>query len=220
MSKTHLRPPKTAQIPVTVKPKSAAPAPEVVVEPTIPVSTATPISELTQDSEVALDTSTDNELLGEPTAPSAEAAVQGHDEAGDEEDEEDEEAADLSLLEDNPKSNKVKSVDATDEDEKLGGILEVFRAECLQCKHLVPFAKKKLSECHFSKGNKACPAASVQVIIRVPLEQIVPRWMKYEREGDYAGVARMAAKLSEKPEHYQQRVKVALEDARAAYARR
>lgn len=123
----------------------------------------------------------------------------------------DEDEADLSLLETTTEPAKDKTSTG---DESHTGFVEIFRPECMQCKALVPSMKKLYKECHYSKGNKYCPAREVQIVVRIPLNEILPRWLRYEREGDYAGISRMAAKLSEKPDYYQQRVKDALADAR------
>jgi hypothetical protein len=86
----------------------------------------------------------------------------------------------------------------------------------LQCRELVPFAQKsyKRKGCHFTSGNKNCPAVSMGIVIRVPLEEIIPRWITAEKNRDFNRLSRLTAKLAEKPDWYQQRVAQALEKAR------
>lgn len=126
----------------------------------------------------------------------------------------DDDDSDLSLLEPDPAQAKTPIV-AADDDEPEEGFLEVFSENCLQCKSLVPFATKKFKGCHFSAGNKHCPASETQVVIRVPLEEIVPRFIAAERDANFHRLAKLNAKLAEKPEWFQQRVAQALKEARA-----
>lgn len=121
--------------------------------------------------------------------------------------------ADLSLLDDDEGSTS-SGVDAQEQPEE--GFLEIYREECLECRELVPFAKKsyKRKGCHFTSGNKNCPAESTSIVIRVPLEEIIPRWITAEQNRDFSRLSRLTAKLAEKPDWYQQRVAQALDKAR------
>lgn len=123
----------------------------------------------------------------------------------------DDDDSDLSLLEDASKKTQVR---VEDEDSPEEGFLQVYSEDCLQCKSLIPFAKKKFKGCHFSAGNKHCPASETQVVIRVPLEEIVPRFMSAERAGDFSRLSKLNAKLAEKPDWFQHRVAMALKEAR------
>ena len=121
---------------------------------------------------------------------------------------------DLSLLDDEEGGSDQTSLTAEEQPEE--GFLEIYRNECLECRELVPFAKKsyKRKGCHFTSGNKNCPAESTTIVIRVPLEEIVPRWIAAEKNCDLGRLSRLTAKLAEKPDWYQQRVMQALEKAR------
>jgi hypothetical protein len=119
---------------------------------------------------------------------------------------------DLSLLEDDDDSTiGVAAAEAEEE-----GFLEISREECLSCRELVPFAKKsyKRKGCHFTSGNKNCPAESTTIVIRVPLEEIIPRWIAAEKNRDFGRLSRLTTVLAGKPDWYQQRVAQALEKAR------
>jgi hypothetical protein len=207
MSKIHLR---TKPVDITVKPaKLTAP----VEADYIPLSVATPIGLGTEEVNLQ-DVGTVMQTRPRSTAE-AESRVVGEEEAEIldlESDLEDEDEADLSLLQ--APTALDSTVTPQDREIPTTGFLEVFRPECLECKSLIPFMKKSYKECHYKRGNTACPAASVQVVVRIPLNQIIPRWMMYEKDGDFKGVANMAAHLATKPDWYQQRVKDALTDAR------
>jgi hypothetical protein len=120
--------------------------------------------------------------------------------------------SDLSLLEDGQSPPTKKVVAASEEPEEA--FLEVYSENCLSCKSLIPFATKRHKGCHFSAGNKSCPAVATQIVIRVPLEDIVPRFMAAEKAHDFSRLARLNAKLAEKPDWYQERVAQALNEAR------
>jgi hypothetical protein len=149
----------------------------------------------------------DLELL---TAPSTGGEDDDDKEAEDGDDDAD---PDLSLLE-TPKSKKGAAADDEADEDTEEGFLEVFHENCLDCKALIPFKKKTYRDCHFSKGNTACPASQVQIVIRIPLETITRNWIRAEKEGNYAGIAKLSATLASKPDWYQTRVRDALEDAR------
>lgn len=100
------------------------------------------------------------------------------------------------------------------------GFVAIFKPECLECAHLVAFKKKKQRDCHYSKGNKDCPAQSVKIVVRVPLEQIVPQWLTAEETGDFEKIAKMSALLATKPDWYRDRVNSALRESRLKRAKR
>lgn len=128
--------------------------------------------------------------------------------------EEDDDDVDLSMLEDGDGDGGTR-IAAEDEPEE--GFLEVYSEDCLSCASLVPFAPKtkKRKPCHYSAGNKHCPAQSTTIVIRVPLEEIVPRFMSAEKSRDFGRLAKLNTVLASKPDWYQQRVASALEEARA-----
>ena len=123
---------------------------------------------------------------------------------------------DLSLLEDDEQIGGNSTTDATVEEQPEEGFLEIYREECLQCRELVPMAAKSFKKkgCHFTSGNKHCPAESTSIVMRVPLEEIVPRWIAAEKSRDFGKLSRLTAKLAEKPDWFQQRVAQAVEKAR------
>lgn len=177
-----------------------------------PVAVAVPLDTVAADesesegsdvSEASFDLDADDEAGGGQENGAVLETVDGNED----------EDVDLSLLEDNT-SPVAKSVSVA-HDEPEDAFLEVYSENCLSCKSLVPFATKKFKACHYSAGNKHCPAQSASIIIRVPLEEIVPRWLSAEKFRDFGRLSKMTALLSTKPEWYQQRVANALEEARA-----
>lgn len=43
--------------------------------------------------------------------------------------------------------------------------LALYSSNCKRCGHLDPDETKKYTTCHYSKGNKFCPAQEVQIVI-------------------------------------------------------
>lgn len=118
------------------------------------------------------------------------------------------EDVDLSMLE-GPSS------DSSDDQEELEeGFLEIDSEKCLTCKSLIPFMTKTYKSCHFTAGNKNCPAAATKIIVKIPLDLIVPKFLSAERNGDFSRLAKLSAVLGDKPDWYQQRVKDALDQER------
>lgn len=101
-----------------------------------------------------------------------------------------------------------------DEDDDQG-IVEIYSQKCLGCGHLVSFAEKKYKSCHFTAGNEYCPASSLQIVVRIPIEKIVRMFLTAERMNDSSRLSRLYAKLALKPDWYQSRVNEALKEARA-----
>lgn len=110
--------------------------------------------------------------------------------------------------------NLLESDDDDDGDDN--GIVEIYSADCLTCKALVPFAEKARKKCHFSRGNEHCPAQSLQIQIRLPIDEIVARFLRAEAMGDNQRLARLYAKLGTKSEYAQKRINDALREARLA----
>lgn len=105
--------------------------------------------------------------------------------------------------------------DEDEDDDQDQGIVEIYSQKCLGCGHLVSFAEKKYKSCHFTAGNEHCPASSLQVVVRIPIEKIVRMFLTAERMNDSSRLSRLYAKLALKPDWYQSRVNQALKEARA-----
>jgi hypothetical protein len=103
---------------------------------------------------------------------------------------------------------------ALDVQEIDSGVLEIHSEKCLRCNHLTPHAEKKFNNCHFSRGNERCPAASVQILIGIPLDRIVASFLAAEDTGDNARLGRLYAQLATKPSWQQQRIQESLANKR------
>lgn len=115
------------------------------------------------------------------------------------------------MSEDSEDDEDNEGVEDEDDDQ---GIVEIYSQKCLGCGHLVSFAEKKYKSCHFTAGNEHCPASSLQIVVRIPIEKIVRMFLTAERMNDSSRLSRLYAKLALKPDWYQSRVNQALKEAR------
>lgn len=228
MSKVHTRP-RTNQVPVTIKPSTPG-------KSEIPVAKAHSLEDLgklpglrTAEQDTILDLPTGD--ASAPDGPSAEESTDGADfgndlslddfsdstegqkESADPITREQQDEVDLSLLQGAMSPSEESNVPGSPE-LRESGFLQIYRPNCLICKALVPFKKKTFWECHYKKGNTACPAASTKVVVRIPLEQIVPKFLQAEREGDFLRLAKLSATLGKKPDWYRQAVVTAIDEGR------
>ena len=94
-------------------------------------------------------------------------------------------------------------------------VVQVYKPKCLECGHLVTWAKTFYTSCHVSAGNAVCPAQSMRITENIPLEKIVAAFRDAERHGDLARVSRLYAQVAKKPDWVQQRVNDELKKARS-----
>lgn len=94
-------------------------------------------------------------------------------------------------------------------------VVQVYKPKCLECGHLVTWAKTFYTSCHASAGNAMCPAQSMRITENIPLEKIVAAFRDAERHGDLARVSRLYAQVAKKPDWVQQRVNDELKKARS-----
>jgi hypothetical protein len=94
-------------------------------------------------------------------------------------------------------------------------VVQVYKPKCLECGHLVTWAKTFYTSCHVSAGNAMCPAQSMRITENIPLEKIIAAFREAERHGDLARVSRLYAQVAKKPDWVQQRVNDELKKARS-----
>jgi hypothetical protein len=88
------------------------------------------------------------------------------------------------------------------------GVLSIFHLKCLNCKHLCPSNTKGNlhTSCHYEfgnkgKGNPACPAGFVKIVVALPYERIAKKLFTAHIEGDSSELASLHNRLNrEDPE--------------------
>lgn len=209
MTKVHMRS-RPVPTPVRAATPEETPSAESEKKPSIQVVQAVPVASATEGA-AEVPANDDDASLNDPVEGLEDTTTSPEPEGDDVDNDDD---PDLSLLEpDAPTEAAAPAKPSAPVVEEMG-FLSIYRPECLSCKALVPMMPKAMSECHWKKGNKNCPAQSVQIVERIPLNIIIPRWLGAEKAGEWSRIAQFAALLATKPDWYQQRVKDALEDAR------
>ena len=100
-------------------------------------------------------------------------------------------------------------------DAPLLGVIQVYKLKCLNCTHLVPAAGKEYNECHYSAGNKLCPASSMKIIQHIPIDKILRAFKEAENSGNLGHISRLYAQIAKRPDWVQQRINDELRKARA-----
>ncbi len=93
-------------------------------------------------------------------------------------------------------------------------ILFIYEPKCLGCGHLVAFAEKKHTGCHFTAGNDECPAQSVTISVKLPMTNIIRNFLHAEESGDTQKLGHLYQKLAKKPAWAQRQILEALQEAR------
>ncbi len=122
----------------------------------------------------------------------------------------------------NGTAEKTVSFDVDDEDEGPSdqadgdegedgdvGVLHVYSENCFRCTLLAPGMEgekgfRAFKKCSAEAGNENCPAASVRVVIGIPVRQLALSLLKAEEENDFAKIARIFARVSAKDDSVKQ----------------
>lgn len=65
-------------------------------------------------------------------------------------------------------------------------LLALYSTNCLKCSHLVETATFAFIKCHYSKGNKQCPASEISIVIVGKAEALAKRVLKARLNRDFA----------------------------------
>ena len=89
--------------------------------------------------------------------------------------------------------------ETTDNPSSIRIVVEAYGKNCLKCVHLIPSAQTEFTDCHFSKGNKSCPAQSVKVVFVGLRNHYITHLNSARDAGDSNKVLRILAKLENEP---------------------
>lgn len=81
----------------------------------------------------------------------------------------------------------------------------IYSANCLKCGHLVEADYRKYDKCHYSNGNKQCPASEVRVTITGKVERLVKRLIKARKRKDPQREAEVLTLVSKESPSFQRR---------------
>jgi hypothetical protein len=97
-----------------------------------------------------------------------------------------------------------------DENDLLGQepreVLVVYSTKCFTCSHLVDDAPNRNMECHYSNGNRDCPAVALRVITTGKVQQYLKRLELAQQNKDAAEVAKIWEEIGKQSPEFQQRM--------------
>jgi len=89
--------------------------------------------------------------------------------------------------------------------------LALYSTKCLQCSHLVENGKKAYAKCHFTKGNKHCPASEVRLVVVGKAVAYATKVLKARDAHDLKTEARLLQYVSTQSEAFKTRFYSALD---------
>jgi uncharacterized protein YqeY len=102
------------------------------------------------------------------------------------------------------------------EQEAEGKVVDTFyKEQCIACTHYNPSGAKTFNNCHYSRGNDLCPAATRIASVGFSAERAAQRYAEAAANNDYAKMQKILAKVMAQPEQvqahfgYQQRFLIA-----------
>ncbi len=73
--------------------------------------------------------------------------------------------------------------------------IQLYADGCLDCKHLVPSAEESFDDCHFSQGNRYCPAGWHRIVFVGHRMRMVERVRKAQAKKDTNRLLRVLSDL-------------------------
>lgn len=78
--------------------------------------------------------------------------------------------------------------------------LSLYSRDCLSCHHLVDGAATKNRRCHFSHGNKSCPAIEIKIMVTGRLRAQATALVKARAEQDLDAEVRILQAIGKESE--------------------
>jgi hypothetical protein len=89
--------------------------------------------------------------------------------------------------------------------------LALYSTKCKRCKHLDPAEKTAFKNCHFSTGNKYCPAKGVQMVVVGRAYRLAEQCKAARDRRDAVKEAQVMASVAKENEAFRERFYTALE---------
>jgi hypothetical protein len=89
--------------------------------------------------------------------------------------------------------------------------LALYSTKCKKCQHLDPAEKTAFVNCHFSKGNRYCPARGVQIVVVGRAYRLAEQVRRARQKRDAEKEARVMALVAKETEAFRERFYTALE---------
>jgi hypothetical protein len=90
--------------------------------------------------------------------------------------------------------------------------LRLYSTNCKRCAYLDAQETKRFSSCHYSKGNKECPASELQIVIVGKAYRYAQHVLAARGNRDADAEARILATVAKQSTAFQERFYAALEN--------
>jgi len=88
----------------------------------------------------------------------------------------------------------------------------IYSDSCFNCSHLIPGKPKKYSSCHYTKGNKHCPAQGLLLVVVGKAYRYAQQVLTARSSRDAEAEARILAVVAKQSPAFQERFYAALEN--------
>lgn len=88
--------------------------------------------------------------------------------------------------------------------------LALYSSKCKRCGHLDPEEEQKFNKCHFSKGNKECPAQEVRLVVVGEARRLAMAMSKARAARDLNKEAEILSSVAKRDPAFQQKFREAL----------
>jgi len=90
--------------------------------------------------------------------------------------------------------------------------LQLYSTSCKTCAHLDPQETKKYTNCHYTKGNKHCPASEIQIVVVGKAHRYAKLVLAARNNRDPKAEGRILATVAKQSPAFQERFYAALEN--------
>lgn len=82
----------------------------------------------------------------------------------------------------------------------------LYSERCFRCSHLVDGAEKTFNKCHYSQGNRDCPAIAIRIMTSGKVRAYVTRIEKAQSEKNAPEVAKIWEEVAQESPEVQRRL--------------
>jgi hypothetical protein len=90
--------------------------------------------------------------------------------------------------------------------------IQIYSLDCLQCTHLVTEPGVDFKECHFSNGNRFCPAQGIGITVVGEAYRLAEQVHAARDRRDAKSEAAIMTKVAKKNDYFRERFYWAVED--------
>lgn len=91
-------------------------------------------------------------------------------------------------------------------------LLALYSQNCLKCSHLVDVGTRAFNRCHYTQGNKECPAKEVALVVVGKARQYAQRVLKARTERNLPAEANLLGLVAKESEAFQEKFRLSLDE--------